>query len=55
MTEERLTQWFNGHIDDEDLTNAEVLELEKLVHEAVAAKILARPGVHCFPVHKTLQ
>lgn len=55
MTEERIAQWFHGHIDDDDLTDGEVHELQQLVYEAVTSKILARPGVHSFPDHKTLQ
>ena len=52
---ERLEQWFNGELDDDELTDEEVSELQSLVYDAVTKKVLSRPGVHTFPTHKTIQ
>lgn len=52
---DRLEAWYNGDIEDDDLTDAEIRELEKRVHSAVAQKILIRADVHTFPEHKTVQ
>ena len=55
MTDTRLQSWFDGEISDDDLTEAEVLDLQERVFSAVTQKILERPGVHSFAEHKTLQ
>jgi hypothetical protein len=52
---DRLEQWMLGELEDDELTEAEIKELETRVHAAVAKKILVRPNVHTFPEHKTLQ
>jgi hypothetical protein len=52
---DRIEQWFNGELEDWELTDSEVFEIEARVHAAVANKMLARPDVHTFPEHKTLQ
>lgn len=49
-----MQAWFDGDLLDE-LTDAEILWLEKRVFKAVAAKMLARPDVHTFGQHKTPQ
>lgn len=54
-TEERITAWMNGDLEDEDLTREDVRQLNERVMAAVARKILERQGVHSFPQHKTLQ
>ena len=55
MDDERLQAWFDGEVEDDELTDAEVDWLEKQVFKAVAAKMLARPGVTTFGQHPTLQ
>lgn len=54
-SEERITAWFNGDLEDEDLTREDVRQLDDRVMAAVARKILERQGVHTFPQHKTMQ
>jgi hypothetical protein len=55
MNKQRLQQWYNGELKDEDLTDKEIKKLEKLVFAAVAKKVLERPGVFTFAPHKTIQ
>jgi hypothetical protein len=55
MNKQRLQQWFNGELKDEDLTAKEVKKLEKLVFKAVAKKVLERPSVFTFGQHPTVQ
>jgi hypothetical protein len=55
MTDERLQAWFKGELEDDELTDNEVLALEERVFDAVARKVLSTPGVHTFPEHGTLQ
>jgi len=52
---ERLLKWFHGELEDDELTDDELAELQGLVFDAVTQKILARPGVHSFAEHPTLQ
>lgn len=52
---ERIDQWFDGELDDEELTDSEIAELEQRVNAAVVSRMLSRPGVHTFPDHPTLQ
>lgn len=51
----RIDQWFDGELDDDELTDNEIAELEERVNAAVVARVLCRPGVHTFPDHPTLQ
>jgi len=55
ITDERLKAWFDGDIEDDELTPAEVKELERRVFSAIVQKTLANPGVHTFPDHGTVQ
>ena len=55
MTDERIQAWFDGDIEDDELTQAEILDLHERVMEAVSRKVLARPDVHTFPEHRSLQ
>ncbi len=55
ITQERLEEWMNGDIDDDDLTKAEVIDLARRVNDAIVRKTLVRQGVHTFPDHRTLQ
>lgn len=52
---ERLAEWEAGDLDDDELTDEEILELERRVLAAIATKTLVREGVHTFPEHKTIQ
>lgn len=52
---ERLRAWYNGDLEDEDLTAADMRELERRVFKAVSRKILVRDDVHTFPEHRTVQ
>lgn len=52
---ERLISWYNGTLSDDDLTTADIEELQKRVFDAISKKVLAREGVHTFAQHKTMQ
>ena len=52
---DRLEAWYNGDLEDDDLSDSEVKELERLVFAAVMETITARDGVHTFPAHRTVQ
>lgn len=52
---ERLEAWYNGELDDEDLSKADIRELEKRVFKAIARKMLERDDVHTFATHRTVQ
>lgn len=54
-SEERIIAWFNGDLEDEDLTREDVRVLDERVMIAIARKTLERQGVHSFPQHKTIQ
>ncbi len=53
--DERLEAWYNGDIEDDELTEAEVRDLEKRVFKAITRKTLERDDVHTFATHRTLQ
>lgn len=53
--EERLKAWFSGELDDDDLTQAEIADLQERVYNAITKKILERDGTHTFPQHGTMQ
>lgn len=53
--DDKLVAWFDGDLDDDDLTDQEIEDLRARVLNAVARKTLARDGVHIFPEHKTVQ
>lgn len=55
MNDERLHAWFEGELDDDELTDKEVRWLEKRVFKAIAQKMLERPGAMTFAAHPTLQ
>lgn len=52
---ERLEAWYNGDLEDSDLSAKDVRELEKRVFAAIAKKTLERDDVHTFAEHRTLQ
>ena len=52
---ERLTAWYNGEIEYDELTAADIRELERRVFAAITRKVTAREGVHTFPEHQTVQ
>jgi len=51
----RLDQWMSGELEDWELTDQDLIELETRVNSAIVRKMLARPGVHIFPEHHTIQ
>lgn len=55
MTEERLEAWMAGEIEDDELTAAEVRDLQDRVNAAIVRKTLQREGAHTFPQHMTVQ
>jgi hypothetical protein len=55
MNYERLKEWFEGKLGDDELTNKEVRWLEKRVFNAISKKMLERPDVITFAAHPTLQ
>lgn len=55
MDEERLKAWFEGDLEDDELTKKEVRWLEKRVYKAIQRKVFERPGVTLLPEHPTLQ
>jgi len=55
MNEQRIQDWLDGKVTDDDLTKKEVKWLEKRVFKAIAAKMLATPGKIVFCQHETLQ
>jgi len=55
MDDTRLKAWFDGDLEDDELTAAEVRELERRVMDAVARKVLERSDVHTFPEHRSVQ
>jgi hypothetical protein len=52
---ERLIAWYNGDLEDSELTSKEIQKLEERVFNAVVAKILERPNVYTFAEHRPLQ
>lgn len=52
---ERLKAWLSGELGDDDLTDAEWLELEDRVFNAVHKKKAASKEVSTFDVHDTVQ
>jgi hypothetical protein len=52
---ERLEAWYNGEIEDDELSMKDIRELEERVFAAIAAKTLQRDDVHTFADHRTLQ
>lgn len=52
---ERLEAWYNGDLEDDELTKADVRELERRVFKAIAKKMLEREDVHTFATHRTVQ
>lgn len=52
---ERLEAWYNGDLEDSDLSAKDLRELERRVFKAIAKKMLAREDVHTFAEHRTLQ
>lgn len=52
---ERLIQWYNGELEDKDLSVKDVVVLEKRVFAAISAMVLARDDVHTFTEHRTIQ
>lgn len=49
MNEQRLEKWFNGKLDDNDLTMEEINWLQEAVFDAVSIKILEKDGICTFP------
>lgn len=54
MNEQRLQEWFDGELPDEELTDAEVRWLEQQVFKAISRKMKARSDV-TYVKHQTLQ
>jgi hypothetical protein len=55
MTDERLQDWLEGRLDDEDLTLKEAKHIEKMVFKAIAKKQLERTDVFTFAQHRNVQ
>lgn len=53
--EERLEAWYNGDLEDEDLSDGDVRELQRRVFKAITRKTLEREDVHTFATHRTVQ
>lgn len=52
---ERLEAWYNGELEDDDLSKADIRELERRAFKAIAKKMLERDDVHTFATHRTVQ
>jgi hypothetical protein len=55
MDQEKLKAWYDGEIDDDELTKIEIAWLSSSVSAAVSKIVLARHGVHTFAEHRTIQ
>jgi hypothetical protein len=55
MDQEKLQAWFDGDIDDDELSKIEIAWLSSSVAAAVSKIVLARHGVHTFAEHRTIQ
>jgi hypothetical protein len=53
--EQKLQAWFDGALDDSQLTKKDIKDLEKRIFNAISSKTLARDDVHTFAQHNTVQ
>lgn len=54
MIEQRLHEWFDGKLSDDELSDAEIRWLEQQVFSAISLKMKARSDV-TYVKHQTLQ
>lgn len=55
MNPERIKQWMDGSLSDDDLSDDEIFDLQLRVMQAIEAKLFNKTPSTIFSEHETLQ